>query len=154
MTSQRNTRFRFLIALPALLILAACGNTGPTATPLPTVTPFPTYGYVPPTEAPIVVTMGEATATAGSSQALDPQAIEAGKGRYVFLQCGSCHGDDAKGTDKGPALVGTKLTQDEFVNILRTGGKLGNAHLFSTNRLSDAGGKNLYVYILSLSATK
>ena len=142
------------LALPLAFILAACGAANSTATPLPTVTPFPTYGYIPPTEAPAVVTVGEATATAGSSQALDPQAIEAGKGRYVALQCGSCHGDNAKGTDKGPVLVGTKLTQDEFVNVLRTGGKLGNAHLYSTNRLSDAGGKNLYVYILSLSATK
>ena len=154
MTLHRIAKLRFLMALPIVLIMAACGAANSTATPPPTVTPFPTYGYVAPTEAPAIVTMGEATATAGSSQALDAQAIDAGKSRYVALQCGGCHGDDAKGTDKGPALVGTKLTQDQFVNILRTGGKLGNAHLFSTNRLSDAGGKNLYVYILSLSATK
>ena len=30
MTSQRITRFRFLIALPALLLLAACGSAGST----------------------------------------------------------------------------------------------------------------------------
>src|SRR5215471_19492106 len=117
MTSHRITRFHFLIAFPVLLTLAACGGAGPTAIPQPTVTQIPTYGYIPPTEAPIVVTMGEATATAGNSQALDPQAIEAGKGRYAALQCGSCHGDDAKGTANGPALVGTKLSQDEFVNV-------------------------------------
>src|SRR5439155_15094656 len=130
-----------------------CGPAAATSTPFPTLTAFPTFLFTAPTEAPSVVTVAFETATAGSA-AVDPSLIEAGKGRYVALQCGSCHGDDAKGTDKGPALVGTKLTQDEFVNVLRTGGKLGNAHLYSTNRLSDAGGKNIYLYVLSLSANK
>jgi mono/diheme cytochrome c family protein len=132
------------------LVLSACGPAAPTLTPFPTLTSFPTFVFVPPTEAPQVVTVGMETATAGAA-AIDPDLIAAGKGRYEALQCGSCHGDDAKGTDKGPALVGTKLTQAEFVNVLRTGGKLGNDHLYSTNRLSDAGGKNIYLYVLSLS---
>jgi hypothetical protein len=42
------------------------------------------------------------------------------------------------------------VTQDQFIDFLRSGGTLGNAHLYSTNRLSDAGGKNLYLYVLSL----
>ena len=96
MTLHRIAKLRFLMAFPFVLIMAACGAANLTSTPPPTVTPFPTYGYVPPTEAPAIVTMGEATATAGSSQALDTQAIDAGKSRYVALECGSCHGDDAK----------------------------------------------------------
>jgi mono/diheme cytochrome c family protein len=107
---------------------------------------------VPPTEAPVVVTVGAETMTAGSTQALDPEKVSLGKGRYEALDCGSCHGGDAKGTDKGKALVPNKLTEDQFIDFLRTGGNVGNTHLYSTNRLSDAGGKNLYVYILSLSA--
>jgi mono/diheme cytochrome c family protein len=133
-----------------ILLISACGPAAAPPTTFPTVTPFPTFVFNPPTEAPQVVTVGAATATAGAA-AVDPSLIEAGKGRYVALQCGSCHGDDAKGTDKGPALAGTKLTQAEFVNMLRSGGKLGNAHLYSTNRLSDAGGKNIYLYVQSLS---
>src|SRR5262249_25592631 len=114
------------------LMLTACGGASATQTPSTTDTPFPTFRFVAPTEAPSVVTVGAATATAGVSAALDPDQVEAGKGRYVALQCGTCHGDDAKGTDKGPALVGTKLNQGEFVNMLRSGGKLGNDHLYST----------------------
>ncbi len=151
-------RHRFSLTLAGMLILmlTACGSRG---TPAPTVaqatpTLFPTYNFVQPTEAPVVVTVAAATETASSTQALDPDRIALGKGRYEALSCGSCHGADAKGTDKGKALVPNKLTEDQFIDFLRTGGKLGNDHLYSTNRLSDTGGKNLYLYILSLSAGK
>jgi mono/diheme cytochrome c family protein len=137
-----------------IVTLAACGPAAATPTSQATLTAFPTFEFVQPTEAPQVVTVGAATATAGSRPAADPADIEAGKGRYVVLQCGSCHGDDGKGTDKGPALAGTKLSQDEFINMLRSGGKLGNSHLYSTNRLSDSGGKNVYLYVLSLGESK
>lgn len=131
-------------------LLAACSSAG-ASTAGPTLTPFPTYIYVQPTSA-IVVTAA-ATAAVGAAT-LDPALVSQGQGRYVALDCGSCHGNAGQGTAKGPALAGTKLTQDQFVDMLRTGGKLGNAHLFSTDRLSDAGSKNLYLYVLSLAASK
>ena len=138
-----------------LLLLTACGSGAKSATAVPQVTPtaFPTYQFVAPTEAPIVLTVVAETATVSGNVALDPEKVDLGKGRYTALDCGSCHGDKAQGTDKGSALVGTKLTQDQFIDFLRTGGKLGNAHLYATNRLSDAGGKNLYLYIVSLSSS-
>lgn len=141
------------LAFVLILTLSACGGSAaaPTA-PQATLTPFPTYSFTQPTEAPVVLTIAAETRTAGSTQALDPEKVALGKGRYEALACASCHGADAKGTDKGKALVPNKLTEDQFIGFLRTGGTLGNAHLFSTNRLSDAGGKNLYLYILSLSA--
>ncbi len=131
-----------------VLLLSACRAAVTETAPTPTA--FPTFSYIAPTVAAPVLTVGAEEATASSTLTLDPDKIELGKSRYVALECGSCHGDDGKGTDKGPALAGTKLSQDEFINVLRTGGKLGNQHLYSTNRLSDAGGKNLYLYILSL----
>jgi mono/diheme cytochrome c family protein len=145
----KRTIHRNYAILACLLALAGCGGAA-NRTPLPTVTPIPTFQFVQPTEAPQIVTVAVETATAGSSMSVAPSLIEAGKGRYTALQCGSCHAEDGQGTDKGPALAGTTLTQDEFINVLRTGGKLGNEHLYSTNRLSDAGGKNLYLYVLSL----
>jgi mono/diheme cytochrome c family protein len=134
-----------------VLTVSACGSGTPTKT-LQTVTPFPSFQFVPPTEAPSVVTVGAVTVTAGSAPVLDPEKVEAGKRSYTRLECGSCHGEGGTGTNKGTGLAGTKLTETEFIGMLRTGGKLGNAHLFSTNRLSDAGGKDLYQYILSLEA--
>ena|SRR5712691_2484483 len=150
MNEQSKLIGKYFTLLILAVVLAACGANAPATSTLPTVTPFPTYQYVPPTEAPVIVTIGAMTATAGSKVQLDPDMIAAGQGRYEALDCGSCHGADAKGTDKGPALVGTKLSQDDFINMLRSGGKLGNKHLFSTDRLSAQGGVNLYVYILSL----
>src|SRR5581483_319770 len=152
---QAFMRHPSILALVLMLILTACGSGGSTAVPTvpqATLTPFPTYSFTQPTEAPVVVTVAAATLPASGTQVLDAEKVALGKGRYEALDCGSCHGADAKGTDKGKALVPNKLTEDQFIDFLRTGGKLGNAHLYSTNRLSDAGGKNLYLYILSLSA--
>jgi mono/diheme cytochrome c family protein len=146
-----------LLFLGILFLLAACGPSVPAATPLPSVTPLPTFVYIAPTEAPQVVAVGESTLTAVSTPsgaALDPQKVEAGKGRYTALECGSCHGDDGKGTAKGSSLIGIKLTEDDFINVLRSGGKMGNDHQYSSNRLSDTGARNLYQYILSLNAAK
>lgn len=135
-----------------ILVLTSCRPGTATEVSGPTVTPFPTFGFVQPTEAPAVVAAGAETATVGSKLMLDPDKVAQGKNRYEVLACGSCHGDKAQGTDKGPVLVGTQLNEDEFINALRTGGKLGNEHLYSTNRLSDSGSKNLYLYIRSLGS--
>src|SRR5262245_58992519 len=144
-------KFHIFIAALLVIVLSSCGaGAGPSPTPAATPTPFPTYSFVQKTEAQSIVTISAETATAGVKTALDPDKVALGKGRYDALQCGDCHGDHGQGTDKAPALVGTKLTQDQFIDFLRSGGKLGNDHLYSTNRLSDEGGKNLYLYILSL----
>ncbi len=135
-----------------VFLLSACRAAVTETAPTPTA--FPTFSYVAPTVAAPVLTVGAEEATASSTLTPDPDKIELGKSRYVALDCGSCHGTKGEGTAKGPALAGTKLTQDEFINMLRTGGKLGNDHLYSTNRLSDSGGKNLYLYVVSLGSSK
>jgi len=149
-------RHRSKMALMGILVilLTGCGSGAkPTpTTPQNTPSPFPTYEYVAPTSVIAATAAATAAATTVSTQALDPERVALGKGRYEALDCGSCHGADAKGTSKGKTLVPNKLTEAQFIDFLRSGGKLGNEHLFSTNRLSETGGKNLYLYIASLSS--
>jgi mono/diheme cytochrome c family protein len=142
-----------------LLLVAACSpRSSATQTAAPTVSPtsiLPTHAFQQPTEAPAIATAAAATRTAVAAapeNALDPQAVERGKGRYDALECGTCHGANGEGTDDGSPLVGTTLDEEAFITFLRTGGTIGNDHLYSTNRLSESGGRNLYQYILSLSA--
>ena len=148
-----------LFALLVLLLVAACSPqaAGPTNTPAATNTAyaFPTYAFNQPTEAPAIATAAAGTAAARATSqsqtvSLDPEAVERGKGRWDALECGSCHGANGEGTDDGSALAGTTLTEREFVDFLRTGGTIGNDHLYSTNRLSTGGVANLYQYVLSL----
>jgi len=136
-------------------LLAACsGASASTETSRPpTVTPIPVYQYVAPTEPPQLATVAAQTAAAQQSSAgLDPEAVQRGRDRYTALECGTCHGDNGEGTDQGSALAGTTLSQEDFISFLRSGGTVGPSHQYSTNRLSDNGGKNLYQYILSLSS--
>lgn len=149
----------FLFAFALLILLVACSpqTAAPTNTPAVTNTPFvfPTYAFNQPTEAPAIATAAAATAAArqtteANTVAFDPVAVERGKARWDALECASCHGDSGEGTDDGPALAGTELSEREFVDFLRTGGTIGNDHLYSTNRLSTGGIANLYQYVLSL----
>lgn len=139
----------------ALLLLVACQG-GPTPTRPPTATPLPIYAaQATPTEAPQVATAAAATASA-PTPALDLTAVARGQTNWARLECARCHGENGEGGagsigDKvAPPLAGLTLTQDEFITWLRTGGTLGNAHLFSTDRLSDSGSRNLYQFVLSL----
>lgn len=156
-----------IVTMFVLLLAAACspqagGGSVQNATPrTPTTSPteitFPTYAFNPPTEAPQIQTAVAATAAAAAeraaSGALDPQAVERGKGRYEALTCGDCHGVAGEGVpDKGSALIGMTLSETDFITYLRSGGEVGITHQYATNRLSESGAKNLYQYVLSLSA--
>lgn len=147
--------------LGIITIVVACSPqaAGPTETPAPTLTPyvFPTFAFSPPTEAPRVATAAAETSSVqenntGSDLALDPTAVERGKDRWEALACGSCHGKDGQGSEDGSALVGISLSEETFVDFLRTGGTVGNEHQFATDRLSQRGIANLYQYVLSLEA--
>ena len=99
-----------------------------------------------------MATVAAMTAAADTSAAgLDPERVERGRDRYVALECATCHGENGEGTEENTALVGLELSEDEFVSFMRSGGSLGAEHQYSTNRLSDSGGKNLYQYLLSLN---
>ncbi len=100
------------------------------------------------TEAPRVITIAPAPATPMPGP-FDPQRVAQGQTRYQTLECSLCHGANGRGTDRGPALVGMSLSEQDFMSILRSGGRLGANHVYSTSRLSDEDGKALYLYILS-----
>jgi mono/diheme cytochrome c family protein len=143
----------------ASIAFAACagsqnGSSASTAIPTPTI--IPTYNFVQPTEAPQIVTRSAETATAEAGLAtavtsLDPDKVAKGRDRYTALQCNTCHGDNGEGTDKGKALTTFAMSQDDFISFMRSGGSMGSAHQYATNKLSDSGGKNLYEYLKSLT---
>ncbi len=136
-----------LFSLILMVFIAACG--GPTATPLPTSTTIPIYNYVSPTPNPQIAT---AVATETPQAAVDAQVIALGRDRYVALNCAECHGDNGQGAEKGSVLVGYSASEADFVTFMRTGGKMGSAHQYAANKLSDQGAENLYAYLKSLTS--
>jgi mono/diheme cytochrome c family protein len=139
-------------ALALSLILAACANNGDggqAATERPTITPFPTFSGLTPTVPAVIAT---AAANNAAQSDVDPQLIERGRGRYEALECASCHGENGEGTDDGSPLVGLALSETEFTDFMRSGGEMGSDHQYSTDRLSASGGRNLYLYLVSLES--
>jgi len=95
-------------------------------------------------------TPAAATATPASA---DEETIARGKGIYERRECGQCHGDNAEGVpDKGAKLAGTSLTEVEFKDILRTGGKgeLGNEHIYGITAISESGISAVYAFLQSI----
>jgi mono/diheme cytochrome c family protein len=140
---MRKHQYILLLGWLVSFILVGCGS-GPQPTRLPTSTPIPTYEFIPPTEAPEVV--------AASTPTLDAAAVERGRERYEDeeLGCAGCHGEQGEGTDLGPPLTTSTISLNDFITLMRSGGSIGSSHQFSTNRLSDSGGRNLYQYLLSI----
>jgi mono/diheme cytochrome c family protein len=142
------------MSLALVYVLTACSPPTPTPTsgPVLTTTPIPTFSRDEPTAPPSVATAAAATSTAAAagSSALDPVVVERGLGRYQALECGSCHGEAGEGTDEGASLQAYTADEETFITFIRSGGTLGTDHQYSTNRLSDSGGRNLYQYLVSL----
>jgi len=138
----------FSATIVLAFLLAGCGG-GTSAPTVPPSTPIPTYRFDTPTVPPPVATAA-ATITVAAQAALDPALVATGKGRYDALKCGECHGPNGEGTDKGSAMSASKQTEDEFISFMRSGGTVGVSHQYSTNRLSENGGRALYQYLLSL----
>ncbi|MBA3867910.1 MAG: cytochrome c [Chloroflexota bacterium] len=143
-----------IVSLMLALILAACGGGGASATAIPTSTIIPTYRLL--TRTPVaaietaVATQAAESASAEANAGLDPEVVARGKARYDALACASCHGEGGVGTDKGPSLITNTLSDGDFIAFMRSGGKLGAAHQYATNKLSITGGEALYQYLLSL----
>ncbi len=130
-------------------LVAACGTASQSSgTAFPTFTPIPTFEFIPPTDVPEVATA--AFLIAANGQILDPIAVERGQERYQTLECDACHGEAGEGSDKGSSLITSTINEIDFISYMRSGGTVGLDHQFSTNRLSDSGGKNLYQYLLLL----
>lgn len=148
-----------LMMIGVILFIAGCGSTGgadnaTTSSATLPVKEIPTFSFSQPTAPPQVATAAATLASSAAAtvevSALDPQAVERGKGRYEALDCASCHGQNGEGTDQGVSLLDYSASQADFVTFMRSGGSLGAAHQYAANRLSESGAANLYQYLRSL----
>ena len=79
------------------------------------------------------------------------EAPDIATGEFVYgNRCAECHGAGAAGTDQASSLVGLTLSEDEFEDLIRTGGELGPDHLFGSTKISPDGLRTVYAYLTSL----
>ena len=72
-------------------------------------------------------------------------------GKFVYgNRCAECHGEGASGTDQASSLIGLTLDEDEFEDLIRTGGELGPDHLFGSTKISPDGLSAVFAYLTSL----
>jgi mono/diheme cytochrome c family protein len=157
-----------LLIVLALMLLGtwfvACGSAGgEAATPLAATTATATTEITRITDAtppatyvwkqPTTIIQIEDTPTPAASSSEDQKMIDRGKALYEKQECGNCHGQNAEGIDgKGSKLAATSLTEEEFRDVLRTGGQgeLGNEHLYGTSAISESGITAIYMFLQSL----
>ena len=154
--TAKATGNRFALALVVLTLagwsLFACGRgRTPAAEPERlAATPLPTLAFKQPTT--MIQAAAEVTGTVAPGGEVD---LGRGESIYSSKDCAGCHGAAGEGVaGKGKALAGTTLSEQEFTDVLRTGGKgeLGNDHLYGVQAISPSGVTVLYAYIKSLSA--
>lgn len=138
-----------LFMLVLMLVLVACGGVDANSTPRPTATAFPTFEFVAPTNPPAFEATSEVDAETEATP--DARLIDRGLGRYDSLDCATCHGENGEGTDEAQALSNLGLSETDFISFMRSGGDIGSEHQYSTDRLSENGARNLYLYLISLA---
>ena len=81
----------------------------------------------------------------------DEEEPDIAAGEFVYgNRCVECHGEGAAGTEQATSLVGLTLSEDEFEDLVRTGGELGPDHLFGSTKISPDGLSAVYAYLTSL----
>ncbi len=70
-----------------------------------------------------------------------------GQALWAQLPCFTCHGANAQGTARGPALAGTPLNLTQFLNIVRRGGP-GMPH-YPAGQIADQNVQDLYAWVES-----
>jgi mono/diheme cytochrome c family protein len=165
-------RKKVLCLLFLLLFLVACGGGASTSTGAgdngdsssdagaPVVPTMPSARFTAVGQQSVMTQTTSMTTTAPVTSATvvtdDAPAISAadltrGASAYARNNCAECHGENGEGVaGKGKAIAGTTLTENEFTNLLRTGGGLGNTHIFGPSAVSPGGMTVLYAYVQSL----
>ncbi len=164
-----NNKIHSLIIIAILCIVAlaliACGrnngdssgetdgaaDTPAAAVDKPEVPTMPAAQFAQPTT--IIKESDEITNTT-AAETPEPEGPDVTLGERVYTnKCAECHGAQAEGVaDKGEALVEFTMTEDEFTDLLRTGGELGPEHLFGAQAISPDGVAGLYAYVQSLAS--
>lgn len=80
----------------------------------------------------------------------DVGSIPEGAALWQSLECQSCHGEQAEGTERsiGVTLAGTRISFSAFVDAVRRGP--ADMHPFSQEQISDEQLADLYVWLRSL----
>jgi mono/diheme cytochrome c family protein len=146
---MKNSLRTLFIILVLPLLLFACGQSQPASAPprseLLAVTPLTTHVFKQPT-----TIIKEAAAEKVETPEAAAVDLSRGERSYTSKKCGDCHGAKGEGVEgKGKALAGTSLTEEEFTDILRTGGGLGNSHLYGPQAISPSGMEVLYAFVKS-----
>ncbi|MCE7988495.1 MAG: hypothetical protein DYG89_45640 [Caldilinea sp. CFX5] len=158
-----------LLFVLVFLLIAACGRNregsgdssqSPSADRLAAPT-MPAGQFTAVGEQSILTDTASLTETAQTTQSVQTtqttQTADAapdlarGEAAYTKNKCGDCHGAKGEGVaDKGNAIAGATLSLEEFDAVLRTGGGLGNDHIFGRSAISPSGMEALYDYVKSL----
>ena len=158
--NKTRTTSRLVPALAVLLILltlaAGCGPGdeltdpgGEAAADSEAVPTMPAARFDQPTPVTDLEEASEADKQADEEEAAEEPDLAMGE--FVYgNRCAECHGDGATGTDQASTLVGLTLSEDEFEDLIRTGGELGPDHLFGSTKISPDGLKAVYAYLTSL----
>lgn len=94
----------------------------------------------------------DAATPAPSDAALNAR-LARGEELYTTRKCGECHGANGEGVpDKGSAVAGTTMTEQEFTDLLRTGGDIGSDHLYGPMTISPSGVTAIHAWLQSLPA--
>lgn len=153
-----------LLLFIALFLIAACGrnrdtaaeaggnSSSPSSDRLAAPT-MPAGQFTAVGEQSILTDTAVLTETAPTTQTVSAAApdLSRGEAAYTKNKCGDCHGAKGEGVaDKGNAIAGTTLSLEDFDAVLRTGGGLGNSHIFGRSAVSPSGMEALYAYVQSL----
>lgn len=159
MTIARFTERRLPIFAFLLLLLALAAGCGPgdelaepdsgTASDRSAVPTMPAARFDQPTPVTDLEEASEADRQEDEEEAAEEPDIATGE--FVYgNRCVECHGEGAAGTDEASSLVGLTLSEDEFEDLIRTGGELGPDHLFGSTKISPDGLRAVYAYLTSL----
>ena len=159
MTITRITERPLPIFAVLLLLLALAAGCGPgdeltesdrgTASDSSAVPTMPAARFDQPTPVTDLEEASEADRQEDEEEAAEEPDIATGE--FVYgNRCAECHGEGATGTDEASSLVGLTLSEDDFEDLIRTGGKLGPDHLFGSTKISPDGLKAVYAYLISL----
>ena len=170
--SSRTTHFPYrrllLLFVVVFLFIAACGRNregsadssqSPSADRLAAPT-MPAGQFTAVGEQSILTDTASLTETAQTTQSVQTTQttsaaapdLARGEAAYTKNKCGDCHGAKGEGvTDKGNAIAGTTLSLEACDALLRTGGGLGNDHIFGRSAVSPSGMEALYAYVQSFS---
>lgn len=139
------------------LLGVACGGRNAdsaAAAATPTMPAIPTQNFVAVGQLTVLTDTNTVTGTTTTTQTASASSdadLQRGEAAYTKNKCGDCHGAQGEGvTDKGGPVAGTTISFEEFDKVLRTGGGLGNTHIFGRSAVSPSGMEALYAYVQSL----